>query len=448
MMRPTLRSLWLCGLLAAMAVVALPFWPWQDLLPWQPLWISALLLLLLGWLAEAMAVTARPTPAVRRTLAAALSVRQPHEVLLRITAVPGSGVLELADQHPDDDPHCGFPVSVVIPERSDETATATLQVRYRYTPSRRGDVQFGDIMIWQQGPLGLLWHKRTIPATITLPVFPDFSSLDQPGLAAHSEHHNDLGQRHQPRRGEGMEFHRLREYREGDAIRQIDWKASARRSVLISREYQEEENQHIILLLDGGSRLAMRSAELHAFDHALHAALKLSWSAVQHGDKPGLLLFSNDARRWQPPRRGSSAIQQLLHAVYDLYPGEHASNYIEAAQHLQKYWKKHSLVILLSHLQPDDEPELMQMVALLRRQHLLMIADIQLPEQQALRQRQTVSSTEQALTLCADADWQRQQQGLITRLRHAGALIVQATPEDLPAHLNSHYLALKRAGRI
>lgn len=441
MMRPTTRALRLAGLLALLALLALPLWPWQTA-PALTLWSGALLAILLALLLEALAVRQRPKPSVTRQLPAALSVRQPHEVLLRISGgVPGSAI-ELADQHPGDDPHCGFPVTIVSGE------TAEMQVRYLYTPSRRGEVRFGDIKLWRQGPLGLLWQQCTITAAVSIPVFPDFSALQQPALTAQAARRGDAGKHRQPRRGEGMEFHRLREYREGDAIRQIDWKASARRNVLISREYQEEENQHVILLLDGGSRLAMRAGELFAFDHALHAALMLSWSALQHGDKPGLLLFSNEAERWQPPLRGSSAIHRLLHAVYDLYPGEHASDYTRVAQTLQKYWQKHSLVVLLSHLQPDDEPELMNMIKLLRQRHLLLIADIQLPEQQALRQRQTVTDANTAFRLCADADWQQQQQRLIARLRHAGALIVQATPQQLPAQLNSRYLELKRAGRL
>ncbi|MEE4251148.1 MAG: DUF58 domain-containing protein, partial [Alcanivoracaceae bacterium] len=293
----------------------------------------------------------------------------------------------------------------------------------------------------------LVWQRRRISAASTVPVYPDFSMLSGNSLLAQQDSRLDAGHRLQQRRGEGMEFHQLREYRAGDALRQIDWKASARRHTLISREYQEEQNQHIIVLLDGGARLAMPVNGLSGFDHALNAALLLCWSAIKQSDKPGIMLFSNDEERWLPPQRGQQGINRLLNGLYTLQPGNHASDYTSAARKLMGRWHKHALLVLISHIQPDDEHELMNMVKLLGKRHLLMIADIQLPSQEKLK-RSDVDSLDHAFKVTADAAWQDARDSLHTRLRHAGAMLVKSTPEQLPARLNQVYLALKRAGQL
>ena len=91
------------------------------------------------------------------------------------------------------------------------------------------------------------------------------------------------------RRGEGTEFQQLREYRLGDSLRQIDWKATQRARKLISRDYQDERNQQVMLLVDTGRRMLARDDGLSHFDHVLNAALLVAYIALRQGDVVGLL---------------------------------------------------------------------------------------------------------------------------------------------------------------
>ncbi|MBT0875970.1 DUF58 domain-containing protein, partial [Campylobacter coli] len=118
------------------------------------------------------------------------------------------------------------------------------------------------------------------------------------------------------RRGEGTDFHQMREYRVGDSLRQIDWKATSRARKLISREYQDEKNQQLLVVLDTGRRMLAREpaspqgAALAHFDHALDATLLVAYLALRQGDAVGLLTTGGE-RRWVPPRRGMAAIDTL-----------------------------------------------------------------------------------------------------------------------------------------
>lgn len=443
MFRPSARLLRLTLLLVALAVLPLLtrwWWPQQQTQA-ELLWLAALALWLLLIASDIVRVVFLPSVNAKRLLPAAFSVQREHTIKLQFISAELPPLLELADHHPADDDSCGFP-ALLQPSSGNIT-----EFQYRYRPTQRGQAQFGDIEVWLPGPLGLIRQRRRIDAAATVPVYPDFSMLHNDAMLAQQDSQLDQAQRPQQRRGEGMEFHQLREYRSGDNLRQIDWKASARRRTLISREYQEEQNQHIIVLLDGGARLAMPANGLTGFDHALNAALLLSWNAIKQGDRPGVMLFSNDQDCWLPPKRGQQGLHRLLNGLYTVQPGQRTSDYSHAARTLLTRWHKHALVVLISQLQPDDDAELIKTVKLLSNKHLLLIADIQLPSQAKLK-HSSIDSLDDAFTVAADAAWQEERQALHTRLRHAGAMLIEATPEQLPARLNQSYLALKRGGKL
>lgn len=382
-----------------------------------------------------------PVPEAQRQLPAAFSVQVRHRIRLRLLSPDLPARVRLADEHPGDDPDTGLPADL---DRQDATWT---ELSYHYRPAQRGRAAFGDILIWRPSPLGLWWVRQRVEAGVTVPVYPDFSMLETDGLRASHPHSRLLGSRRRPRRGEGLEFHQLREYQPGDSIRQIDWKATARRRALISREYQEEQNQQLVVLLDGGQRLALPVAGLTGFDHGLNASLLLAWSALGQGDRPGALVFSGREERWIPPVRGRNGVNRLLNRLYDLHPSEHTADFTRAARRLTHYCHRRALVVLVTRLQPDDSDDLLAALQLLRRRHLVLVADMRLPAQAELAHR-PVDNFEDALLVTGDATFEEERQALYARLRHAGAIVVDATPARLPGRLNTTYLALKNAGRL
>ncbi|WP_414431087.1 DUF58 domain-containing protein [Alcanivorax sp. IL3] len=429
----------LLAVVALWALLAVPlFWlPAGFVVVWWALGALTLVIALLDqWHARRL-----PAPQAQRELPTALSVQQPHPVRVRITSASLPETVELADQHPGDDPHTGLPTTLT---RAEAELT---ELTYHYRPSRRGPVQFGDLVFWFPSRL-MLWQVRKVcDAACTVPVYPDFSRLSHSGLDANHAHLL-TGTRLQPRRGEGMEFHQLREYHPGDSLRQIDWKATARRRSLISREYQDEQNQQVLVMLDGGRRLGMPVGSLTGFDHALNAALLLAWSALKQKDKAGAMLFSGDQPRWLPPVQGQQGINHLLNGLYDLHPSQHASDFSLAARQLVRRSRRRALVVLVTRLQQEDLDDLMSAVSLLRRHHLVLIADMLLPEQEQLSRQPVGNDFDQALQVCADAQEQQARHDLHTRLRHAGALVTATTPQQMPAQLNNLYLMLKRSGRL
>ena len=151
----------------------------------------------------------------------------------------------------------------------------------------------------------------------TVRIYPNFSVLTRFAILATDNRLSQIGMLQRRRRGEGLDFHQLREYREGDVQRQIDWKASARMPRLISREYQDERDQQVLLMLDCGRRMAARDDALSHFDHAVNAALLLAYVSLRQGDAVGLLTMSGETR-WMAPRKLQDRPQMLMRSAPEL----------------------------------------------------------------------------------------------------------------------------------
>ncbi len=315
---------------------------------------------------------------------------------------------------------------------------------YELRPLARGRVQFGFVELVVRSRLGL-WRRRVIAgAKQEVRVYPNFRAVARYELLAAENRTGELGIRRRPRRGEGLEFHQLREYREGDSLRQVDWKATARLRRAVSREYEEERDQQIVFLLDCGRKLHARDEALSHFDHALDAVLLLAHVALRQGDAVGLCTFSGE-RRFLAPRKGTAQLKRVLNAVYDLESSARASDYSAAAQALAKSLHKRALVVVVSNLRDEDHEELLAAARLLGRRHLVLVASM---KERALAQALAapVRDLDSALTNAATHQYLLARRLAHERLRKAGVLALDAEPQQLAIALVNGYLDVKRAG--
>jgi uncharacterized protein (DUF58 family) len=248
------------------------------------------------------------------------------------------------------------------------------------------------------------------------------------------------------RRGSGSDFRQLREYREGDAQRQIDWKATSRLRKLISREYQDERDQQIVFLLDCGRKMSTQDGDLSHLDHTLNAALLLSYVAIRQGDAVGLMTMSGP-ERWLAPRKTTDTIHHLLNQVFDLQPSFKTSDYRQTAQRLMQHLKKRALVVILTNLRDEDDEALSEAVTVLQRHHLVLVASLR---ENFLTQTitQPVDNLDQALLHAAAADYLQRRQRARDLLQARRVLCVEEEPEGLAMALVNGYIDLKRSGRL
>jgi len=277
-------------------------------------------------------------------------------------------------------------------------------------------------------------------------VYPNFRALAKYTLLATDNRLSQIGVLQVRRRGEGMEFHQLREYRQGDPQRAIDWKATARTQRLIAREYEEEKDQRVLLVIDCGRRMAAKDDDLSHFDHALNAGLLLAHVALRQGDAVGMMTMGGISR-YSEPRKSVAAVNAILNRVYDIEPTQAVPDYHLAARDVMKNLRRRSLVILLTNLRDEDDETLLPALKLLRTRHLVVLASLrEAIISRALSAR--VDSFDRAVTHAAAADYLAQRERAFRRIGAAGAVCLDVEPERLAISLVNRYLELKREGRL
>ncbi len=400
------------------------------------------LLLCLGLIAtfDALHLHRLPSPEVRRTLAGNLALGRWHDVQLEIRHPQARAMRAAVFDHAP----AGLRMQA-LPQQVLLAPQQLCQLSYRLQPTRRGHFHFAHCEIHMFSPLGLWRERRVLPLQSQTRVYPDFTQLNGAPLMAVDRWLSRLGVRQQPRRGLGMDFHQLREFREGDTLRQIDWKATARNRMPIVREYQDERDQQILLMLDCGRRMRSQDGPLTHFDHALNASLLLGYVSLRQGDALGLYTFATEQRRFFAPAKGQTQLNALLNGVYDLVNTQRPADFALAINDVLTLQKRRALVIILSNLRDEDDEALLGAVRQLSRRHRVLVVSLREPVLDRLRQ-QPVKTFQDALDYCGTIDYLNARSRLHERLLAHGVPVLDASPHELGPALISRYLAWKKGG--
>ncbi|MDT6920960.1 DUF58 domain-containing protein [Pseudomonas atacamensis] len=442
-MKPSrLLLIWL-ALLLVVSIVLGAFQALGRELPSSLISINWGLLLALLALAVIDAVRLRrlPSPRIKRKMPGSLALGRWGEVKLEVAhefAEPLN--INLFDHVPDG---LAFEYLPTVVELQPGHVS---QLTYRLRPLERGHFCFEQCEVNLPSPLGLWSGKRLLSVRDETRVYPDFARLYGGELRAVDNWLSQLGIRQRQRRGQGQEFHQLREFREGDSLRQIDWKATARQRTPIAREYEDERDQQIIFLLDCGRQMRSHDGELSHFDHALNACLLLSYVALRQGDAVGMSTFAVDPPRHVTPVKGSGQLNVLINAVYDLEPTQHPADYQAAASQLLARQKRRALVVLVTNLRDDDD-QVLGAVRRLSAQHRVLVASLREEALDTLRQT-PVQTLPEALAYCGTVNYLNERVELHEQLNAHGVVVMDVRPAELGAALVSRYLDWKKSATI
>ena len=430
--RPAPRLVVLLALWGALGIVASFGW-----LP-ASAWLYAGAALAVVAVVDLLRLRRLPTPDVARALPEALPVGVEREVTLHLETGARPLRVDVFDLHPGGWESAGLPRTLVLP------ADTVSSFGYRLVPTARGDFRFDGVQLRVHAPWRLWRQSRVAGTAQAVRVFPNFAPLARFALLSAEQASRMVGAHLKRRRGEGTDFHQMREYRIGDSLRQIDWKATARARKLISREYQDEKNQQLIVVLDTGRRMMARDAALAHFDHALDASLVVSYLALRQGDAVGLYATGGE-ERWVAPQRSLGAIDTLLRASYDLQPRPVATDYLAAATGLSLRQRRRGLLMLVTNLRDEDSEDLLAAVRMLQRRHLVVVASLR---ERAIDEALdgAVQELPDALRAGAAARYLAHRAAVHDALRHQHVAVLDVTCEQLPAALVEKYLAVKRDG--
>ncbi|GLQ47034.1 hypothetical protein GCM10007862_20850 [Dyella lipolytica] len=435
-MRPSSLLLWLLfgwvlvGVLASLAMLPLAAWLAYG---------GALALVALF---DAWRLARRPAPELQRDVAPVVPLGLEMLVRMRLRSIDKQAYdIEVHDLHP------GGWIVRGLPYRLQLASHEECAFDYALMPGERGLATFAGCHLRIRSSWRLWRQRRTLGTVDTVRVYPNFAPLAKmAGLSVELATHV-AGARLQRRRGEGTEFQELRDYRVGDSLRKIDWKATARVGHFISREYREERNQQIVLLIDCGRRMLAKDGAISHFDHVLNASLSLAYIAMRQGDAVGMLACTGRTQRWLPPQRGSGGMDMLLGAGYDLQAMPTPTDYLAAANALQERQRRRSLVILITNVRDEDDTELAMAVTVLAQRHLVLVASLR---EGAVEQvaSNAGESLETAIRSASAMHYLAERERVHDNLNRHGVMTMDVGCSELSGALIERYLRLKRENRL
>ena len=328
-----------------------------------------------------------------------------------------------------------------------------VEIQYTVTPTLRGEVVFEPADVHVQSRLGFCELLERLGPREERRVFPDFQQVARYAWLAGDHRLQEIGIKTYQQRGEGTDFKQLSEYRYGDPVRHIDWKATLRMGKPVIREFQDERDQCVLLLIDSGRRMRAddRTGGIGSshFDQVLNAVMLLSYVALKQGDAVGAMTFGTPIgeERTFSPRKGAQTLDALMGELYSVQPTPTHSDYVAAAQTLLRRYPKRALVIVITNFRDEDSSELSQALRLLRSRHLVLLASLRERVVGELI-RQPMSNGEAVLDVASAHLYEQSRRDAFVKLSARDALMVDAEPERLGIELVNRYHAVKRAGLI
>jgi len=380
---------------------------------------------------------------VRRELPLALSVGEYGEIALLVRNRSGGPLhVQVAD---------GCPVQLgPLDERLSAIVAANEEQRlsYRVSPSERGVHLFRELHLWFRSPAGLAERSCRFNLGGEARVHPNLRNLRRYELRARRDLLRLGGARRARLLGRQGDFERLRDFVTGDDVRHLDWKATARLRRPITRLFQTERSQTLLVLVDGTRLMAGQAGELTKMDYAVNAALMLAHVGLSRGDRVGVAVFDQGLRSYLPPRSGHAQFGRVLDLLFDQQATRSFPRYREAARQLVRDNRRRSLLVWITDLVDGEQgQELVTALRSLRRRHLSVVVALSDPALGELAQRVPVDGRD-LFAATAATEMLSERDALVGRLRAEGAEIVSKVPQKIGEALVEQYLDLKQRGRL
>jgi uncharacterized protein (DUF58 family) len=327
-------------------------------------------------------------------------------------------------------------------------AQTTATMIYGLTPPKRGRFEFGLIAVRYLSRWRLVWSQTRVGAPFAVKVYPNMRRAREAELRALGARSFVAARRKSQWRGEGREFESLRDYVRGDEMRHISWTATARRGKLVTRQYQMERDQTILIALDAGRLMTARIENETKLDSAVHAALALMSAAARAGDNAGLLVFGRRIQAYLPPKRGAEHLDAALEALHAVEPEMIEPSYSRAFEFVAANSRRRSLVVVLTDLVDEEgSRELLSSLKLLRPRHLPLIVTIADRDLKAVV-RESPENEREMFTQSVAEEIMHLREAALRLVESQGGLALDVTAAVLAPKLLETYLKVKERGLL
>jgi len=417
-----------------------PAWWEPRALVLMAMWDVALLA---AWLQDLRRLPAPTDLEVTRSWSGALGLGVPSRVTLAMANKSAEAIdVQLLDT-PAEVLRRDLPtLAVSLP------AGGSAEAGYEVMPGERGDADVGDVVVRYQSGWGLAVRWTRANLTQTVRVYPDLRDAQRLALALIRSQQLEIEKRRVRRRGMGREFESLRDFRDGDELRDVCWTATARRGRLVSKVYQPERSQAVWLVIDAGRLSRARIAGHRKLDHAANAAVALAQVAMLSGDRVGLFAYGRQPQQRVAPGRGTPHLRTLVEALAAVRGEAVEGNHLSAAASLLSLQSRRALIVWLTEIaETAGVPDVIEGGQQMAGRHVVLLAVPRSTELLALAETDPTSTDRMYQVMAAQQTAERRE-ALIHSLRQRGVMALEWTPGHLSAALVDRYLQVKERSLV
>jgi uncharacterized protein (DUF58 family) len=330
-------------------------------------------------------------------------------------------------------------------------------LRYKIEPRERGDVLAGAVYIRYRSPLGLLEKWAMAPLQQTVRIYPTLRQGEDQEIFLARGRQIELQLRQVRERGLGRDFESLREYLEGDDLRDVCWTATARRGQLITRRYQTERSQAVWIVLDAGRLLQGRILRGNGdvdrrghskLDFACSTAVALAQLALYSGDRVGLLVYGQHVQQRVLPARSPAHLRQIIEALSQARTESSEADHLRATAALNRWQPRRALILWITDLaETAMRPEVIDGAMQLLHRHVLLFVAMAQPDVAAIANARP-KTVEEMFRSSAAQELTSRRERLLARLREQGALTLDLDPAQLTSAVLNQYLKVKERAMV
>ncbi len=210
-------------------------------------------------------------------------------------------------------------------------------------------------------------------------------------------------------RGGGIEFSEVREYIPGDDVKRIDWNVSARYNSLFVKEFVEENelNVYVILDLSASNNFGFIKSKL---DLSFEVAVSLMFLALKNNDRLGLGIFTDKLEKFIPSKKGKKQVFRIIKELIEYKPQSKKTDILKSLSTLENKLKRKSVIYVISDFLSDSYEKPLKILKLHHQVILLNISDIREKEMPKIgyAQIEDVETGEQILINTSDKNFQEQ----------------------------------------
>lgn len=321
-------------------------------------------------------------------------------------------------------------------------------ITYSLRPVKRGEYSFGAVNVFVTSPLGLLKHRFRFSQDALVPVYPSYIQMRRYELLAISNRLTETGIKKIRRIGHNMEFELIKEYVQGDDIRTINWKATARKSALMVNHYQDERSQQVYSLIDKSRVMQMPFNGLSLMDYAINASLVISNIAIRKSDKAGIITFQDTVNTTLAASRSNRQMGQIQEVLYNQKTGYRESDFSMLYSHVRRKITQRSLLLLFTNFESMyGMQRQLPFLRSLAKQHLVVVIFFENTEMASLINSQATDLKEIYYKAVAEK-FAFDKKLIAKELQKSGIQTILTAPENLTVNTINKYLELKARGMI